>query len=152
MNQGFLGTLAPRGADIVLLLELAMGIALLIGAWMARRRRFGGHAWCQSAVVLLNSAVVITMMIPQFREQVLPRIPARIGRSFYAISTAHAVLGTAAELLGLFILISAGTRILPSKLRIKAYKPWMRTALALWWAVLLLGVATYLRWYLPRRF
>jgi uncharacterized membrane protein YozB (DUF420 family) len=27
------------------------------------------------------------------------------------------------------------------------YKLWMRLALALWWLVLLLGVATYVRWY-----
>ncbi|HET9402211.1 MAG TPA: hypothetical protein VFO34_14800, partial [Candidatus Acidoferrales bacterium] len=76
----------------------------------------------------------------------------KIGRSFYALSTAHAVVGTLAELLGLFILVSAGTRLLPQQLRIKAYKPWMRTALALWWAVLLLGIATYLRWYVPHAF
>ncbi|HET9401903.1 MAG TPA: hypothetical protein VFO34_13230, partial [Candidatus Acidoferrales bacterium] len=122
MNEGFLGSLAPRSADIVLLLELTMGMALLIGAWLARKQRYHQHAWCQSTVVLLNLAVVVTMMVPSFRDQVLPRIPAKIGRSFYALSTAHAVVGTLAELLGLFILVSAGTRLLPQQLRIKAYK------------------------------
>lgn len=152
MNQGFLGTLAPRSADVVLLLELAMGMALLLGAWLARRQRYRQHAWCQSTVVLLNLVVVITMMVPSFREQVLPRIPAKLGKSFYALSTAHAILGSLAELLGIFIFLSAGTRLFPQQVRIKAYKPWMRTALALWWAVLLLGIATYLRWYVPRLF
>ena len=28
--------------------------------------------------------------------------------------------------------------------------PWMRTIVALWWVVLLLGFATYSRWYIPR--
>jgi uncharacterized membrane protein YozB (DUF420 family) len=27
------------------------------------------------------------------------------------------------------------------------YRSWMRATLILWWVVLLLGVATYLRWY-----
>ena len=45
MNEGFLGTAAPRSADVVLLLEIGMGVALLIGAGLARMRRFRLHAW-----------------------------------------------------------------------------------------------------------
>jgi hypothetical protein len=41
---------------------------------------------------------------------------------------------------------------LPEKLRITKYKVWMRTVLALWWVVLLLGMATYARWYVPHLF
>lgn len=150
MSEGFLGTAAPRSADAVFLLEIAMGVALLAGAWLARKRRFRQHAWCQSTIVLLNLLVVLMMMVPSFRDRVLPRIPAKLGKPFYAITTAHAILGTAAELLGLFILVSVGTSLVPQKLRIVNYKPWMRTAVALWWAVLLLGIATYVRWYVPR--
>jgi hypothetical protein len=36
MNEGFLGTAAPREADLVLLLEIGMGVGLLIGVWLAR--------------------------------------------------------------------------------------------------------------------
>jgi uncharacterized membrane protein YozB (DUF420 family) len=56
--------------------------------------------------------------------------------------------GPLPSLLGLYILAGAGTNILPQRLRFTSYKPWMRTALALWWLVLLLGIGTYLRWYL----
>jgi len=52
VNQDFLGTAAPRYADPVLLLEIGMGVALLVGAILARMRRFRAHAACQSAVVL----------------------------------------------------------------------------------------------------
>lgn len=58
MKQGFLGTAAPPYANVTLLLEIAMGVALLIGAFLARRRRFRQHAWCQSVIVLLNLAVI----------------------------------------------------------------------------------------------
>ena len=34
-ETGFLGTAAPRAADITLLLELGMGAGLLGGAWLA---------------------------------------------------------------------------------------------------------------------
>jgi hypothetical protein len=64
MNEGFLGTAAPRYADLVVLLEFGMGVALLIGAALARTRRFRLHAWCQSAIVLLNLVVVVLLMVP----------------------------------------------------------------------------------------
>ena len=66
MNEGFLGTAAPRYADVILLLEFGMGVALLIGAVLARMRRFRLHAWCQSVIVLLNLAVIVLVMLPSF--------------------------------------------------------------------------------------
>ncbi|HEX2666410.1 MAG TPA: hypothetical protein VHM93_26515 [Candidatus Acidoferrum sp.] len=152
MSEGFLGTAAPPTADAVLLLETAMGVALVFGAWLARTKRFRQHAWCQSAIVLLNLAVIVVAMIPSLRLQVLPRIPAKLGKPYYALATMHAGLGTVAELAALYILVAAGTRILPEKLRIIRYKAWMRTVLLLWWLVVLVGFATYVRWYVPGLF
>ncbi len=149
LDQGFLGTAASRSADVVLLLEIGMGLALLIGAVMARRQRYRAHAWCQSTVVFLNLAVVALLMVPSFRTQVSPRIPARLGKAYYGLATAHGALGGIAELAGLYILLAAGTNVLPPRWRITRYKPWMRGVLALWWLVLALGAATYARWYVP---
>ena len=59
MNEGFLGTAAPRYADVVVLLEIGMGVALLIGAVLARMRWIRLHAWCQSVIVLLNLVVIV---------------------------------------------------------------------------------------------
>jgi hypothetical protein len=124
---------------------------------LARNGRFRQHAWCQSIVVLLNLAVVAVMMIPSFRAQVRPRISAKLGKAYYALSRAHAVLGTLTEVTRLYILLSAGTNVLPEKVRITKYKVWMRSVLLrsvllLWWAVLLLGFATYVRWYILHGF
>ena len=152
MREGFLGTAAPLAADVVLLLEIGMGVGLLIGAWLARRKRFRQHAWCQSAIVLLNLAVVAVMMIPSFRVHVLPKVPAKLGKAYYALATTHGAFGAVTELAGLYILVSAGTSVLPEKLRITRYKVWMRSVLVLWWVVLLLGMATYTRWYAPHLF
>jgi len=129
-----------------------MGLGLLVGARLARKGRFRQHAWCQSVIVLLNLAVIAVMMIPSFRVHVLPRIPAKLGKAYYALATMHAALGTVTELAGLYILLSAGTNLLPQRFRITKYKAWMRTVLVLWWLVLLLGLATYARWYVPRLF
>ena len=152
MIEAFFETAAPRAADFVLVLEIAMGIGLLVGARLARKRRFRQHASCQSAIVLLNLAVVAVMMIPSFRVHVLPRVPAKLGKAYYGLATTHAAFGTVTELAGLYILLSAGTTVLPERLRITKYKAWMRSALVLWWVVLLLGIATYARWYVPHLF
>src|SRR5580765_3462783 len=152
LREAFFETAAPRAADLVLVLEIAMGVGLLVGGWLARQRRFGQHAWCQSSIVLLNLAVVVLMMIPSFRVHVFPGIPAKLGRAYYALATTHAAIGTVTELAGLYILLSAGTSVLPQKFRITKYKAWMRTVLVLWWGVLLLGLATYARWYVPHLF
>jgi uncharacterized membrane protein YozB (DUF420 family) len=152
MKQSFLGTLAPSYAILTLLLEIAMGVGLLIGAFLARRRRFRQHAWCQSVIVLLNLAVIVLVMIPSFRVQVIPKIPLKLGKGYYALATAHATLGTITEIAGLYVLLAAGTSILPERFRITKYKLWMRTLLVLWWVVLLMGFATYARWYFPHLF
>lgn len=152
MSEGFLGTPAPLAADLVLLLEMAMGVGLLAGARLARKGRFRQHAWCQSAIVLFNFVVITVTMMPSFRVQVLPRIPLKLGKAYVALAAAHATLGTVAELLALYILLAAGTSLLPERIRITRYKAWMRSVLVLWWLVLFLGFATYARWYVPHWF
>jgi hypothetical protein len=53
-----------------------------------------------------------------------------------------------AELFGLYIVLVAGTNVVPRRLRFQHWKLWMRVELALWWVVLLSGVGTYYAWYL----
>src|SRR5262249_36926128 len=96
---------APLAADGVLLSEVAMGLALLAGAILARRRRYRAHAWCQSAVVLLNLPVVVLFMVPSFGRAVAPGLLKHIGRSYYWLAVVHGVLGLSAELCGLYLLL-----------------------------------------------
>jgi uncharacterized membrane protein YozB (DUF420 family) len=152
LNEGFLGTAASRYADFVLLLEIAMGLGLLAGALLARMGKFPAHAWCQSVIVLLNVALIVLVMVPSFRSQVSPKIPLKLGKGYYALATAHGAVGGVVECAGLYVLLAAGTKLLPEKLRITRYKLWMRSVLAAWWVVLLLGLATYARWYIPHLF
>src|SRR5262245_41874799 len=124
---------APLAANLALAIELVMGFALLYGMRLARQRRYRAHAICQSTVVLLNLVVIGFVMVPSFRSQVAPVIPRRLHDSYFAIATAHATMGVIAELFAIYILLVAGTNLLPPRLRFTNFKPWMRTALALWW-------------------
>jgi uncharacterized membrane protein YozB (DUF420 family) len=148
---GFLGTAAPRTADIVLLLEVGMGAGLVAGALFARAKWYRLHAGCQSAIVLLNLILIALTMFPTFHSRVLPKLPARIGKPYYALAVTHAAMGSVAEIGGLYILLAAGTNLLPAKFRITRYKLWMRSVLLIWWIVLLLGIATYARSYMTLR-
>jgi predicted permease len=143
---------SPPYAGLVLLLEVAIGLGLLLGAWLARKRKFREHAWCQSAAVLLNLIVVVSVMVPSFRTHISPNLPAKLGKSYVALATAHAALGGMVELTALYILLAAGTKLLPERLRLQRYQLWMRAVLAGWWLALLLGAATYVRWYVPLHF
>jgi uncharacterized membrane protein YozB (DUF420 family) len=152
LGQGILGTPAPLQTDLALILELAIGIGLLLGAFLARRHLYRAHAICQSSLVLLNLVLILAVMVPSLKLQVLPRIPARFGKPVVAVAATHATLGTIAEFLALYTLVAAGTNWLPPTIRIRNYKMWMRSVLAVWWSALLFGIATYARWYLPHLF
>src|SRR5437870_13282126 len=101
--KGFLGTGATFGADANLIVQAAMGAALLAGTYLARRRSYTAHGICQTTVMLLNLVMITLVMWPSFQRQVTPALPAHLGDRYYAVGTAHAALGIAAELFGLYI-------------------------------------------------
>jgi uncharacterized membrane protein YozB (DUF420 family) len=143
----FLGTGAGLKANFNLVSQLAMGAALIGGGLLARAKRYTAHGICQSAVLLLNLILIAGVMWPSFYGQVLPVLPRHIADSYYGAATAHGILGAIAEMLGLYIVLAVGTDILPSRLRIRRLRLWMRIELALWWLVLITGVLTYHVWY-----
>ncbi|HUK91010.1 MAG TPA: DUF420 domain-containing protein [Blastocatellia bacterium] len=150
--KGFLGTGASFRADLNLIVQIGMGIMLLVGAILARRKSFRAHKYCQSSVMLLNLVMIGLIMFPSFNQQVEPHISEAAHDRYHGVALGHALLGGLAELLGLYIVLVAATKILPQKLRFNRYRPWMRTELTLWWVVVLIGLGTYWVWYLaPER-
>jgi len=144
---GFLGTGAPLVADLNLVAQVLMGVALLVGTILARKKHFRAHAVMQTTVLLLNLAMIGTVMWPSAEEQVMPAFPGVFDRWYFAAPSIHAMLGIAAESLGIFIAMVAGTKLVPEKLRFRNWKHWMRAELLLWWMTLLSGVVTYYVWY-----
>ncbi len=97
MHNLFPGSAAPLAAKSVLLSEIIMGLALIVGAVLARRQCYRAHAWTQSAVVLLNLPLVVFFMARSFWRTVTPGLFAHLGRSYYWLATAHGVLGACAR-------------------------------------------------------
>jgi uncharacterized membrane protein YozB (DUF420 family) len=145
--KGFLGTGATFEADLNLIVQMMMGVTLLAGGFLARNKRYKAHGICQTMVLLLNLVMIGLVMWPSFQQQVQPTLSKLPHRWYYQVAALHAVLGIVAELLGLYIVVVAGTNVLPGWLRFENWKRWMRTELVLWAIVLLTGLGTYYTWY-----
>src|SRR5205807_4631354 len=110
--KGFLGTGATFGADLNLVVQLIMGTALIAGACLAKQKRYKAHGICQTSVLLLNLVMIGLVMWPSFQEQVKPALSKVLHKWYYEAAAIHAVLGITAEVLGLYIVLVAGTDVL----------------------------------------
>jgi len=134
-------------ADLNLVTQLVMGVALIAGAFLARAKRYAAHGICQTTVLLLNLAMIAYVMWPSFYSDVLPVLPDHLTDSYHGVASAHGFVAVSAELFGLYLLLVAGTNILPDHLRVQRLKLWMRVELGLWWIGIVTGVLTYYVWY-----
>jgi uncharacterized membrane protein YozB (DUF420 family) len=141
--EGFLGQGAPRGADLNLLIQVGVGLLLLVGMGLARRGRYGAHGICQSAGFVLALAMTALWMMPAFHAIHADALGRGVVNRVTVAVALHVVVGTAALLVGAWVILVAGTPIVPARLRFSNYKPWMRTLLTLWWLALVLGLAVY---------
>jgi len=149
--SSLLGTGAPVYADAVALFEIAAGIALIVGLVLVRLGHVRVHRYLQSSIVLVNLPVVLSWMVPQYLKYVLPNVGIDLHEPAYWLPTLMLFAGAAAEILGVYVLLVAGTNWLPERLRFRRYKLWMRTVLGLWWGVLALGLLTYYVLYVSPR-
>ena len=142
-GEGFLGRGAPFGADLNLLVQIGVGLLLLAGLALARGGRYRAHGLCQSAGFVLAVALTALWMIPAFHAIHADALGRGIVNRVTIAVAAHVVVGTVALLLGAWIVLVAGTPLVPERLRFTNYKRWMRTLLTLWWAAIVLGLAIY---------
>lgn len=70
-------------------------------------------------MLLLNLGMIGLVMWPSFQQQVRPALSESLHKWYFATATVHALLGGTAELLGLYIVIVAGTRVLPESLALQ---------------------------------
>jgi uncharacterized membrane protein YozB (DUF420 family) len=141
------GTTAPLLSDGVAVFEIAVAVLLLVGTFVVRRGWVRLHARIQASMVLLNVPVVLVWMVPRYLSVVFPGLPSEIVDPFYWVPTLMLVVGAIAEGLGVYIVLVAGTNLLPERFRFRSYKRWMRADLVLGWGVVVLGLGTYFVWY-----
>ena len=143
MTWGIFPAAATTSANVNLVAQVALILALTAGAILARQKRFRAHKFVQSGAVLSNLVMIGTVMLPSFRNLGLPRRLAAFKHLYYAVAIVHGLMGSVAELMALYVALSAGTRLLPHRLRLRNQKRWMRATLVLWWLVAGLGIGVY---------
>jgi plastocyanin len=121
----------------VLWLEAVMAAGLVTGAVLARLRRFRVHGWLQGTIVTGNVLVIAAVMIPSFHRYL------GSATSETRVVEVHAIAGAIAELLALYVVLSAGLGWVPTHFRFTNYKRWMRLTLAAWLVAFGLGAWTY---------
>ena len=142
LGEGFLGRPSTFGADLNLLLQIGLGLLLFVGFWLARRSRYALHGACQSVALVATLALTAVWMLPAFRDNYGPAVFA-LGNRVSVAAAIHVVTGSAALLLGTYVVLVAGTPLVPRRLRFTNYLVWMRALITIWWLALGFGVLTY---------
>src|SRR5262245_54008418 len=100
---------------------------------LARRGRYGAHGVCQTLGFALAIAMTMLWMIPAFHAIHADALGRGVINRVTVAVAAHVVVGTLALLVGVWVILVAGTPLVPERLRFTSYKRWMRTLLTLWW-------------------
>ena len=132
-------------ADVNIVLELLLVGGLTFGMMLAKSGNIAAHRVNQSAWVMVNAVLVALIMIPSIRTFKLAHL-SDLGNSGNLIVVVHAAIGAATLIAGLWLVLQMND-ILPARWHIRGWKTLMRATLAGYWAIALLGIATYRVWY-----
>lgn len=140
---GFLLPTSTLGGDVNLLAQLLLGLVLATGVVLARRGHYRAHGACQTTALAITLVLTAAWMAPAFREVYEPGIERGVVNRVSVAAAAHVALGTVTLLLAGWVVLVAGTGLVPPRWRFKDYRGWMRTLFVLWWTTILLGIAIY---------
>jgi uncharacterized membrane protein YozB (DUF420 family) len=121
---------------------LVAAVMFTIGLVLAKRKNLVAHRWVQTTAASLNAVLVVFWMIRSFWLYTRPEIPSQLGKTVYAVTTVHAIVGAIGLLVGVFTILQ-GNGALPRGWRMKDLKPIMRTSYALYMLATLGGIAVY---------
>ncbi|MGH8799423.1 MAG: hypothetical protein ACREX7_04200 [Casimicrobiaceae bacterium] len=141
---GFFG-LGTLLADINISLEILLVAGLTFGMVLARRGNIEAHRVNQTAWVLVNTVLVALIMVASIRTFKLAHLSDLADRGNLII-VVHALVGALTLISGLWLVLQMND-VLPRRLHVRGWKTLMRITLAGYWAVALLGIATYRVWY-----
>ena len=145
MTRGLLGTQATLVADLNLILQIIILAVLAISVFEGRRRGMDHGRMLVTAAVAINAVLIIAVMNPSF-FRILPFALHNPGARGPRVVWPHVVLGTLAELIGVYVVLSANLnsarplRLQPTTLTTRAA---FRVMFLLWMVALALGLMIY---------
>lgn len=142
---GFLGTAASVQADINLILQITILILLLVGRRLAKNKKLLVHGRTMGVLLVLHTAAILMIMIPSFLAN--RGALGQISDPRVIVTWIHAVLGSSAEVLGVFLVSKWGFQSKAVKTCVTR-KKYMNPTFALWGLSAILGIAFYVVYYL----
>jgi hypothetical protein len=142
--HGFLGP-GTMLADINVALEVLLVVGLTFGMGLARSGRIEAHRTNQTIWVSVNAALVALIMIGSIRTFKLAHW-SDLANTGNLIIVVHALIGTLTFVAGLWLVLQMND-VLPERMHVRGWKTMMRWTLVGYWAVAVLGIATYRAWY-----
>jgi uncharacterized membrane protein YozB (DUF420 family) len=136
----------PDSTVIIITANLAVQITILClliaGYWLKTQLKLRQHGIVMSTAVILHLILIFSVMIPSFVLGVIPyyvlQNPAQL---VSVVSLVHAILGSVAALVGVFLVVSWRFRKdVQGCLQRKKFMPW---TLGVWAVALIFGVLMY---------
>src|SRR5688572_20133187 len=105
--QDLVGT--RTAADINLAAQILILAGLLVGFWLARKKRFGHHANVQTTMVLANLVLIALIMATSLYDYVIEgeTTTGRVAQWMIL----HGIVGALAELMGLYLILRMRTKL-----------------------------------------
>ncbi len=130
-------------ATISLILQIVVLVLLFAGVGLKGRKKFRQHGIVMLAAVVLHTIVILAWMVPSFST--LLSFPSSINLADMIVVTilVHAFMGIAADLLGIWLVVSWRLRV--DMKTCFAKKRLMRVTITLWLITLFLGIVLYLK-------
>lgn len=130
-------------ATISLILQIVVLVLLFAGVGLKGRKKFRQHGIVMLAAVVLHTIVILAWMVPSFST--LLSFPSSINLADMIVVTilVHAFMGIAADLLGIWLVVSWRLRVDMKTCFTK--KRLMRVTITLWLITLFLGIVLYLK-------
>src|SRR5882672_1967849 len=110
LADGFLGRPSTFGADLNLLIQIGLGLLLLAGLFLVRKSKYALHGACQSVALVTTIVMTAIWMLPAFHNNYGWAI-FKLGNRVNTAAAAHVVAGTIALLVGIYVVLVAGTPI-----------------------------------------
>lgn len=144
--DGIFGTKANLISDLNLVLQIIILFVLLVSVSLKKRRDFKRHGSLMGFAVILNAISFFLVMGPS-----LVGSADLIQREFYSAGVlttlAHAVTGSLAEILGVWLVGEWLLRSFEIKACVKR-KRVMQVTVSLWFIAAILGISLYIIYYL----
>lgn len=143
--MGLFNPYASFLADVSLMLQVVVLVLIFVAMWVKMRQNHKMHGWLMGVAVALHTVTILVVMLPSL--QGMGGVFENMYSRFALVTIIHAIAGSLAEILGLFLVGAwAFSRNVGDCFKKKQV---MRVTIVLWLIGLVLGIYVYVMLYVP---